>query len=123
MKKSKKPANNDETIRAELGSGNVFRDIGSKNPDEALMKAEVAMVIGKLIRQMDMNQAQVARTLGIDQPKVSLLLRGRLKDFSIMRLFRFLRALEQDIQIVITPHKSSRKGGAAEAVKVELVGV
>jgi predicted XRE-type DNA-binding protein len=123
MKKNKYGASHQELIAAEASSGNVFRDMGSSNPDEALMKAEVALVIGKLIRQMDLTQAQVAKKLGIDQPKVSLLLRGRLRDFSIMRLFRFLHALEQDIKIVISPHKKARKAGTSDAVEVELLGV
>ena len=100
-----------------MGSGNVFADIGVKNPEESLMKAELAAVIGGLIRKLDMNQADVAERLGVDQPKVSMLLRGRLKDFSIERLFRFVHALEQDIKIVISPHRKNRK---SERVLVEV---
>ena len=47
--------------------------------------------------------------LQIDQPKVSKILRGRLREFSTDRLFRFLNALDQDIQIVIKAKPSSRR--------------
>jgi predicted XRE-type DNA-binding protein len=105
MNKNKKRNDSAAEIAAEPGSGNVFHDLGLRNSGEALIKAEIALVIGKLIRGLDMTQAEVAAKLGVDQSKVSLLLRGRLKDFSVMRLVRFLQALEQDVNIVITPHR------------------
>ena len=43
---------------------------------------------------------QAGRSLAIDQPKVSELLRGRLTQFSTERLLRFLTALGHDIDIV-----------------------
>src|SRR5450631_837058 len=92
-----------DTLEVEEGTGNVFRDIGVKNPDEALMKAKLAIVIGTLIRDLHLTQSAVAAKLGIDQPKVSLILRGRLREFSVERLFRFVGALEQDITITIRP--------------------
>ncbi|HVX85220.1 MAG TPA: helix-turn-helix transcriptional regulator [Phycisphaerae bacterium] len=103
MSKSKKKS----VVRTKIedGSGNVFADIGARDPEEALMKAQIALVIGQLIGKLRITQAEAAVKLGIDQPKVSMLLSGRLRDFSIERLFRFLRALEHDIRIVISPHK------------------
>jgi len=105
------------SVRIEEGSGNVFRDLGVRNPDEALMKAKLAIVIGALIRDLHLTQNVVAGKLGIDQPKVSLLLRGRLREFSIERLFRFVSALEQDITITIRPRP---KHSAGERVLVEI---
>ncbi|NEO66965.1 MAG: XRE family transcriptional regulator, partial [Moorea sp. SIO4G2] len=40
-----------------------------------------------------MTQAAAAKVLGVDQPKVSALINGKLAGFSIVRLFRFLNAL------------------------------
>ena len=114
MKKARNKRN--DSVNVEEGSGNVFADIGVKNPEEALIKARLAMVISDLIRKMNMSQADVADKLGLDQPKISMLLRGRLKDFSVERLFRIVNALEQDIRIVISPHKRS----ATERVRVEV---
>ncbi len=88
-----------------VGSGNVFADLGLPNPDEALAKANLALQISTLIESSGWTQSQAARKLGIDQPKISALLRGRLAGFSIERLFRFLNQLGQDIQISIHPSK------------------
>jgi predicted XRE-type DNA-binding protein len=53
---------------------------------------------------------QAGCLLGIDQPKVSELLRGRLTQFSTERLLRFLSALGHDIDIVVKePKPKSRR--------------
>jgi|SRR5688572_15823309 predicted XRE-type DNA-binding protein len=91
------------------GSGNVFADIGVPNPDEALAKAELARKIGAIIAERGLTQIQAAATLGIDQPKVSALLRGQLRGFSSDRLFRFLNALGRDVEIVVRPLGSKNR--------------
>ncbi len=86
-----------------VSSGNVFADLGVPNPEEALAKAELANKISVLIQDRKLTQAKAAKLLGIDQPKVSMLLRGRLTGFSIERLMRFLLLLGQDIKISVHP--------------------
>src|SRR5262245_34257729 len=90
----------------EPSSGNVFRDLGYPNPEEALLKAELAGRILQLVRERKLTQKRAAALLGIDQPKVSHLLRGKLAGFSTERLLRFVNALGQDVDIVIRPAKS-----------------
>jgi predicted XRE-type DNA-binding protein len=97
-------------IEYEESSGNVFADLGIANPREALAKSQLALEIGKIIKRKKLTQAKVAKILGISQPKVSLLLRGYLKSFSLERLFRFLNDLGQDIHIKIKPSTHSRHG-------------
>ena len=92
--KNKSDVSPSEALEVEEGSGNVFRDL-VKRPDEALMKAKLAIVIGTLIRDLHWTQSTVAAKLGIDQPKVSLILRGRLREFSVERLFRFVAPLNR----------------------------
>ena len=84
-----------------VSSGNVFADLGLPNPEELLAKAELASKISVLIRERNLTQAKAAKLLGIDQPKVSMLLRGRLTGFSLERLMRFLMLLGQDIKITV----------------------
>jgi predicted XRE-type DNA-binding protein len=86
-------------IECEIGSGNVFADLGLANPEEALAKTQLAWEIIKIIKKRKLTQKRVAEILKITQPKVSLLLRGYLKSFSMERLFRFLNDLGQDIYI------------------------
>jgi predicted XRE-type DNA-binding protein len=90
-------------------SGNVFADLGLPEPEEALAKAELARRIGRILKSRRLNQAQAADLLGIDQPKVSALLRGKLSGFSTDRLLRFLNALDRDVEIVIKRKPRSRK--------------
>lgn len=81
--------------------GNVFADLGLPDAEEMLTKAQIVSRIAEIIDRRGLNQAEAAAVLGVDQPKVSALLRGRLKGFSIERLFRFLTALGMEVEIVI----------------------
>ena len=103
------------TKRVTKSSGNVFADIGVRNPDEALVKAKLARVIARTIEAKQMTQSEAANLLGIDQPKVSNLVRGKLSGFSIDRLFRFLTLLGSDIEILV---KDSAKQNTHGHMKV-----
>jgi len=95
---------------AEASSGNVFADLGFARPDIALAKAELASQIEQIIRERRLKQAQVAEILGVDQGKVSALVRGRLSGFSTDRLIRFLVALGRHIEIVVRKqHRSDKR--------------
>lgn len=91
------------------GSDNVFADLEIPEPEEAMAKAKIAMKIYETIKLKKLTQAKAAKILKISQPKVSLLLRGYLTDFSLERLLRFLNDLGQDVYISIVP--SSRRHG------------
>ena len=92
-----------------LGSGNVFADLGLPNADEMLAKAELAQKIGAIISRRRLTQADAAKLLGVDQPKVSALLRGHLSGFSFERLMRFLILLGRDVEIVVKEPRPSRR--------------
>ena len=97
-------------IKYKKSSGNVFADLGIPKPEEALAKAKIASKIQKIIKRKKLTQSKVAKILKITQPKVSLLLRGFLTNFSMERLFRFLNDLGQDVTISITPSSHSGSG-------------
>jgi predicted XRE-type DNA-binding protein len=92
-------------------SGNVFADMRLPDADERRAKAQLAHEICALIRRANLTQAKAARKLGIDQPKVSALMRGRLKTFSTDRLLRFITLLDRDVWIVIREPKRSGPAG------------
>lgn len=94
-----------------VSSGNVFADLGLPDADELLAKADLAIRISGIIDERELTQAEAAELLGIDQPKVSALVRGRLEGFSIERLTRFLNALGQDVEIVVRPMPRSQRHG------------
>ncbi|MEA2642426.1 MAG: hypothetical protein QOF51_3820 [Chloroflexota bacterium] len=89
------------------GSGNVFADLGFPNPAEHQTKARLVSHIADLIEEQHLTQAAAAEALGIDQPKVSALLHGRFRGFSVYRLMSFIAALGHDVEIVT---KKPRRG-------------
>jgi len=92
-----------------VSSGNVFADLGLPDADELLAKADLAIEIRHIIEERGLTQAEAADLMGVDQPKVSALVRGKLDGFSMERLYRFLNALGRDVEIVVTPKPRSRK--------------
>lgn len=105
-------------IEHELSSGNVFADLQVPNPAEALAKAQLARAICLLIESEGLTQQAVAQRLGVDQPKVSALVRGRLKEFSTDRLLRFLIRLGHDVKISIRSRRSVRTPASLEVAVV-----
>jgi predicted XRE-type DNA-binding protein len=97
-------------ICIELGSDNVFADLGLPKPKERLAKSMLAHSIACQIASMGLSQAQAAKRMGIDQPKISALLNGRLRGFSTDRLMAFLTALDRDVIITIQPAKTMNRG-------------
>jgi len=109
-------------IPVERSSGNVFEDLGVPESAEMLAKAELAERIAEIISERRLTQAGAAKVLGIDQPSVSDLVRGRLRGFSSDRLFRFLNALGRDVEIVISPKRRSGSKPSIRVVRRRMVG-
>src|SRR5258708_36850525 len=93
---ARKAKANDE--RVELGSGNVFADLGFQDAEERLLKAKLATKIGQLIEKKGWTQSQTAERTALDQPKVSRLLGGQLSGFSADRLFPILNPLGTTVE-------------------------
>jgi predicted XRE-type DNA-binding protein len=103
-------------IPVTAGSGNVFADLGVPDADEELAKAQLAGHIWQTIKRRRLTQVAAAKLMGIDQPKVSALLNGRLTNFSSDRLMRLLTALGQDIDITIRTKPRSRTHGRIRVI-------
>ena len=89
----------------EIGSGNVFKDLGVPNAEGHLVKAQLVFKIDAIRKARRLKQIEVAGLLGIRQPDVSKMLRGEFRQFSVERLLRFLVALNHDVEIVVKPHR------------------
>lgn len=98
-----------EEIEYHEDSGNVFADLGIENPEEELTKAKLVWEIEQIIKKKKLTQIRAARIMGINQPKVSALIRRKLDGFSVERLIHFLNALGQDIDIVVRQKPANRK--------------
>lgn len=112
---AKPAATETPSIPVTESSGNVFTDLGVAEPEEELTKAQLASHIRHTIKRRRLTQAQAAHLMGLDQPKVSALMNGRLAGFSSDRLMRFLAALGQDVEIVV---KAGSHRGARGQVRV-----
>jgi predicted XRE-type DNA-binding protein len=88
--------------KVELGSENVFADIGLEDAEELLLKAKLVAKISQLIEKKGLTQAGIAKRTGLDQPKVSRLLRGQLSGFSADRLFAILNRLGHSVEVRIS---------------------
>jgi predicted XRE-type DNA-binding protein len=98
----------------ETGSRNVFKDIGLPNAEEHLVKAQLVFKIDTIIKDRGLKQVEAAGLFGIRQPDVSKLLRGEFRQFSVERLLRFLVALDQDVQIIVKPHRGRNSAPALQ---------
>jgi predicted XRE-type DNA-binding protein len=107
----RKPRATPESITVTRGGGNVFADLGLPNPEERLTKARLAILIDAAIQERGLTQHEAGKLMGIDQPKVSHILRGRLRGYSTQRLIEFLNALGRDVEIVVRVAPKSRKRG------------
>lgn len=67
--------------------------------------------IADVSARKNLNQAQIARILRVDQPKVSKLVRRRISGFTSDRLFRFLTALGCDVRIEVMEKRPGRRHG------------
>lgn len=106
---SKKQNRTFEEIECESSSGNVFADLGIENPEEELTKAKLVLEIEQIIKKKKLTQAVAAKVMGINQPKVSALIRRKLDGFSVERLIHFLNTLGQDVDIIVRPKPRNRK--------------
>lgn len=86
-------------IDAEESSGNVFADLGFPHPEQEILKADLTLQIYRALKARKLTQAQAGKVLGIPQPHVSDLMRGRARAFSAERLMEFLAALGHDVEI------------------------
>lgn len=98
--------------RYEVGSGNVFKDLGLPNAEEHLVKAQLVSKIDAIMKARDLKQIEAANLLGVKQPDISKMLRGDFRQFSVERLLRFLVALDQDVEIVVRPHRGRNEAAA-----------
>ena len=103
-------------IKLEKSSGNVFADIGLDAPEERLAKSDLALKIAQIISKRNLSQVEAAELLGITQPKVSAILNGQLKGFSLEKLMLLMVALDQDIEIVVKRKPKAREHGRLRVV-------
>jgi predicted XRE-type DNA-binding protein len=97
-------------LKVTRSSGNVFRDVGF-SPEEAehlLIRSDLMVKIEKLLKTRRLKQAEAAKTMGVSQPRVSDLLRGRIDLFSTDALIDMLARLGVTVRLVLAASRSRR---------------
>lgn len=103
-------------IEVEIGSTNVYADLGRPDAEEMLVKAQLASKIGDIIKRRKWSQTQASEVLGMPQPKLSGLLRGQFRGISEAKMFDCLAKLGRDVQIVVGPSRRSLSTGTVKVV-------
>ncbi|HEV2747273.1 MAG TPA: helix-turn-helix transcriptional regulator [Allosphingosinicella sp.] len=81
--------------------GNIFADLGLPDAEELQVKSRLALEIQRTVRELGLKQGEAAARMGITQPKLSNILRGRFAGVSEDRLMRCLAALGRDVTILV----------------------
>ncbi len=97
-------------IPVQEGSGNVYADLGYPDSEDMIVKAQLVTKIAAIIRQRELTQERAAKLLGLTQPKISKLLKGKFRGISERRLLRCLTRLGSDVEIVVKPTVRHRGG-------------
>ena len=97
--------------KIEKGRMNVYADLGVVDAEEMLVKAQLASKIAEIIKLRKLTQTQASSLLGMTQPKLSNMLRGRFRGISETKMLECMTLLGRDVQIVVKPVSRSRKTG------------
>jgi predicted XRE-type DNA-binding protein len=91
-------------IKFEEGSGNVFADLGLKDADQLLARAQIGYHVFKILQDEKLKQREIAGILGIAQPDVSHLMNGHFSRFTTDKLLDFLKRLDRKVTIEVSRH-------------------
>src|ERR1700731_5437442 len=98
-------------VKVEVGSGNIFADLGLPDADTHFLKAQIVSEIYRLTNERKLTQARAGKLMGISQPEVSRMFKGNFREYSIDRLMGFLTSFDRDVEIVAKPRRKPGKGG------------
>lgn len=93
------------------GTDNVYADLGIDDAEEMLVKAQLAAKIAEIIKLRKITQTAAADLLGMTQPKLSNMLRGRFRGISEAKMLECLTRLGRDVQIVVKTASNAKKTG------------
>ncbi|HSE76227.1 MAG TPA: helix-turn-helix transcriptional regulator [Dongiaceae bacterium] len=93
------------------GSDNPFADLGFANAELELAKSRLVMEIGRVIEERDLSQVAAGRIIGLPQPKLSQLLNGHWKSYSVDRLTRYLNKLGVTVRMSLERNGKAWKEG------------
>ncbi len=92
------------TLRVRHSTGNVFADLGfgAEEAENLRVRADLMIELSKLIEAQELTQAAAAKLMGVTQPRVSDLLRGKIDRFSVDGLIEMLGRAGASVSLVVT---------------------
>jgi predicted XRE-type DNA-binding protein len=97
--------------KVEVGSSNIFADLGLPDADTHFLKAQIVSEIYRLTNERKLTQGQAGKLMGITQPEVSRMFKGGFREYSVDWPVGFLTSFNRDVEIVVRPHNKSGTGG------------
>jgi predicted XRE-type DNA-binding protein len=96
-------------VKTTRSTGNVFRDVGFSpaKAEHLRVRADLLIQLQKTIASRKLKQADAAKLLGVTQPRVSDLMRGRIDLFSVDTLIDLLARLGIRIRLTFKSSKRS----------------
>ncbi len=106
-------------VEVQRGSGNVYADLSLADAEKLRIKTGLVIEIRKAMKSLGLTQQEIAKRMGITQPKVSDMMRGDFSNLSERKLMDCLTRLGYDIEIKVRPSKAEigRLVLAAEVVQ------
>lgn len=97
-------------MKIDKGTGNVFRDIGFSREEarNLCLRSDLMLALTDLIKRRRWTQAVAARAMGVTQPRISDLKRGKLDRFSLDMLVQMLTRAGVEVKIVVGSAKGPR---------------
>jgi predicted XRE-type DNA-binding protein len=92
-------------VKVQPSSGNVFSDLGfdAEEAENLKVRSDLMIELTKLIKARELTQAAAAELLGVSQPRISDLVRGKIDRFSVDSLIEMLGHAGARVSFVVTP--------------------
>jgi len=102
--------NDTKDFPIEQGTENVYSDLGYPDAADMLVKAELAREISQILMDRKLTQQQASNILGMPQPKLSEMLRGKFRGISQAKMIECLNRLGRDVDIVVRKTRRQAAG-------------
>ena len=92
-------------MKVTQGSNNVFEDIGFDREEAASLKirADLMLDLRKYIETKGWTQSQAATFFGESQPRISNLMQGDIRRFSVDKLINMLTLAGMQVEVYVKP--------------------
>ena len=90
-------------LKITKGSGNVFRDLGFPEGEaqNLLLRTALMIKIEQLVKKSGLIQSETAKLLGITQPRINDLLKGRIEKFSLDALVNMVARAGMEVKMTV----------------------